>query len=299
MPKCTRRLTNVWSDRAAGNFGRHSISTLVLIMPADVHVYDSDRLAKCYANDRPPIHAAICARLFAELPEGYEFYSALDIGCGAGSSAAALVPHVRYVIGVDPLHRMLQHARSRLPGYTFLQGVAEALPVESAAFKLVTAAGSLSYADLNSALAEVSRVLSADGYFAAYDFCTGRVVPEDSEALSCFKSFEQYFPWPPGYSLDLGSLPYQEHGLSLVFREDFVVEIQMTAEAYVQYIMSETNVEVAVSGGISVESARDRCWGLFSPLFAKGSRTVGFRAELALATKAPAVQHSLERTRRG
>lgn len=262
-------------------------------MPADALVYDSDRLAKCYASDRPPIHAAICARLFAKLPQRYQICSALDIGCGAGSSTAALAPHVRYVTGVDPFHRMLQHARIRLPGSIFLQGVAEALPVESAAFELVTAAGSLSYADPHSALAEVSRVLATGGYFAAYDFHTGRVVPEDSVALSSFKSFEQYFPWPSGYALDLGSLAYKDHGLSLLFREDFVVEIQMTAEAYVQYIMSETNVEAAISRGISEESVRDRCWELFSPLFAAGPQTVGFSAVLALATKTSAAQTSV------
>jgi SAM-dependent methyltransferase len=277
---------------------RLSILALSLIMPADADIYDSDRLAKCYASDRPPIHTSICARLFAKLPESNEIRSALDIGCGAGLSTAALAPHVRRVTGVDPFHRMLRLARIRLPGSAFLIGVAEALPVESAAFELVTAAGSLSYADLHSALAEISRVLASDGYFAAYDFRTGRVVPEDSTALSSFTSFEQDFPWPPGYSLDLGSLPFEDHGLSPMLREDFVVEIQMSAEAYVQYLMSETNVEAAVSRGISEESVRGRCWELFGPLFAKGPVTVGFSATLALARKTSAVQLALTRTHR-
>jgi ubiquinone/menaquinone biosynthesis C-methylase UbiE len=254
-------------------------------MPADAHIYDSDRLAHCYASDRPPIHAAICARLFAALPRGYEIHSALDIGCGAGASAAALVPHARQVTGVDPFPRMLQRARSRLPTSTFLQGVAEALPVESASFELVTAAGSLNYCDIHSALAEASRVLCPEGYFAAYDFGTGRVLPEDSLAASCFMSFERYFPWPTGYPLDLGALPYQEHGLALALRENFAVELRMTADAYIQYVMSETNIEAAISNGTSEEVARSECWRIFSPLFAQGPRTVSFRAVLALASK--------------
>ena len=108
-----------------------------------------------------------------------------------------------------------------------------------------------------------------------------------SLAASCFKSFERYFPWPPGYPLDLGALPYQVHSMALALREDFVVELQMTADAYIQYIMSETNVEAAISNGTSEEAARNECFRTFSPLFTQGPRTVGFLAVLALARKVP------------
>ena len=162
------------------------------------------------------------------------------------------------------------------------------MPVESGAFDLVTAAGSLNYSDVHRALSEVARVLSPDGYFAAYDFCTGRVLPEDALSTSCFASFEQRFPWPPGYPLDLELLPYREHGLALTRYDEFVVELRMTADAYIRYIMSETNVEAAISTGMSEEDARDACRSAFGPLFDREPRAVGFRAVLALAKKAAA-----------
>ena len=51
-------------------------------------VYDSERLAAAYAFDRPPIHDKIlrAARLDRQADR------ALDIGCGAGLSTAALAP---------------------------------------------------------------------------------------------------------------------------------------------------------------------------------------------------------------
>lgn len=256
-------------------------------MPANPQIYDSDRLAHCYANDRPPVHQAICARLFAALPRGVEMRSALDVGCGAGASVAAIVAHSQHVTGVDPSQAMLREARRRLPASTFLQATANALPVKSKAFDLVTAAGSLNYSDLPRALSEISRVLSPDGYFAAYDFCTGRVLPEDALSASCFASFEQRFPWPPGYPLDLEFLPYREHGLALTLYDEFVVELRMSADAYIRYIMSETNVEAAISTGTSEEDARGACWNAFGPLFEREPRAVGFRAVLALAEKIP------------
>lgn len=253
-------------------------------MPADASIYDSDRLARCYALDRPPIHEAICTRLFAAIPRGHKFASAVDIGCGAGASTAALAPHVEKATGIDPFERMLLHARHRYPEATFLQGWAEALPLNSGSIELVTAAGSLSYTNLDAALSEVSRVMLPRGYFAPYDFNTGRVVPRNSQESACFESFESHFPWPAGYALDFATLPYQAHGLALIDQQAFSVEIEMTAESYIQYILSETNVEAAISSGTSERSAREACWQIFRWLFNKGPRKVSFLAVIALAS---------------
>jgi ubiquinone/menaquinone biosynthesis C-methylase UbiE len=48
-------------------------------------------------------------------------------------------------------------------GYAFVTGSAEGLPFAVRSFDLVAAAGSLNYADLPSALAEVARVLTREG----------------------------------------------------------------------------------------------------------------------------------------
>jgi ubiquinone/menaquinone biosynthesis C-methylase UbiE len=250
---------------------------------ADARIYDSERLANCYAVDRPPVHAAICTRLFSLLTHGAPARNALDVGCGAGASAVALAPYASHITGVDPYPRMLRRARSVLPAATFLQGSAEALPVQSRGYDIVTAAGSLGYADVHAALGEVSRVLVPGGHFAPYDFSTGRVSVEGSRSDLCFNAFECAFPWPPGYSLDLSALPYREHGLMLLAHEEFLVDIEMSQAEYVRYVMSETNVEAAVSSGMSERDAWDLCWRTFAPLFSTGSSSVTFGAVLALA----------------
>ena len=255
-------------------------------MAADARIYDSERLARCYAVDRPPVHVAICARLFYALPPGRSASTALDIGCGAGASMVALAPYVLHVTGVDPNPRMLLHAQAALPAATCVQGKAEALPLKSHAYDIITAAGSLSYADVHAALAEVSRVLAPSGYFAPYDFSTGRVCIEGSRSVTCFRTFERTFPWPPGYSLDLSALPYGEHGLTLLRHEEFLVDIEMSQAEYIRYVMSETNVESAISSGMSQSDAWEACWKTFKPLFSSGPKPVTFRAVLALAEAA-------------
>src|SRR5258708_8664549 len=79
-------------------------------------VYDSERLAAGYAFDRPPVHEQILrsARL------GGQADRALDVGCGAGLSTAALVPLAGRVIGLEPVPAMLAHPRAVPPHPRFL-----------------------------------------------------------------------------------------------------------------------------------------------------------------------------------
>ena len=252
-------------------------------MPADSRIYNSDRLARFYAQSRPPVHDAICTKLFAALPQGCEVWSALDIGCGAGASTAALARRAMHVTGIDPYLPMLRQARRRLPSATFIQAKADALPAGASSMDLITAAGSLNYTEIDSSLAEVARVLAPNGHLAVYDFSTGRVLPRDVESETRFLSFEHRFPWPAGYALDLARLSYAVHGLALVAIDEFVIEIDMSFDAYLEYVLGETNVEAAVSGGLSEPAARCACAEIFEPLFASGPRTVGFSSVLALA----------------
>ena len=87
-------------------------------------VYDSERLAAAYARDRPPIHERIlrAARLSRQAD------LALDIGCGAGLSTAALAPLAKRAIGLEPISTMLTHRRTVAPHASFLRGQAERLP---------------------------------------------------------------------------------------------------------------------------------------------------------------------------
>ena len=81
-------------------------------------VYDSERLAAAYAADRPPVHEHILrsARLVGQADR------ALDVGCGAGLSTAALAPLARRVSGLEPIPAMLAHRRTIAPHVTWRPG---------------------------------------------------------------------------------------------------------------------------------------------------------------------------------
>src|SRR4051794_15223142 len=110
-------------------------------MTADPRYYLSTRLADAYAFHRPPIHAAIWGRIATASSMEDKVTDALDVGCGAGASTAALAAYARAVTGVDPSEAMLSRARQALPDASFVLGKADALPLADNAYSLVAAAG--------------------------------------------------------------------------------------------------------------------------------------------------------------
>ena len=245
-------------------------------------VYDSERLAAAYAQDRPPIHERILrsARL------GGQVDRALDVGCGAGLSTAALVPFARQVVGIEPVPAMLTHRRTAAPNASFVIGQAERLPWAAGSFDLVAAAGSLNYADLSQALPEIARVLTGEGRFLLYDFSTGRRSADGDELADWFDSFEQRFPWPPGWEpIDVHDLPLARYGLRLIDYTDIEIQLPMGFDAYLRYMLSEVNVEDAIArGACGQEEAREWCAETLKPVFAAGELTVlipGYIATLA------------------
>ncbi len=254
---------------------------------ARTSVYDSERLAAAYAFDRPPVHQRILrsARLDRRA------YRALDVGCGAGLSTAALASLAEHVIGLEAVPAMLAHRRTVAPHARFVLGAAERLPFAARSFDLVTAAGSLNYTDLPSALAEIARVLTPGGRFVLYDFSEGRRSASGDALAAWFAAFEQRFPWPGGWRpLDPRALPVAAAGLRLLDFTEVETRLPMTFADYLRYALSGLNVDSAVTRGVcSADEVRDWCRETLEAVFAAGDVTVvipGYVATFSLARPA-------------
>jgi SAM-dependent methyltransferase len=252
-------------------------------------LYGSDRLAAGYAFARPPVHRQIVARFAAsEVLAGRVIRRALDVGCGAGLSTAALTPVARMIVGMDPARAMLAHHEAVAPGALFVVGRGEELPFATRSFDLVTAAGALNYTDRQRALAEIGRVLATAGVLAIYDFSTGRRSP-DTEALDrWFNAFEQRFPYPPGYAMDVRALDFASAGLQLACFEPFEIVLPLTAEEYTAYVLSEANVAQAIASGVVEGDVRKWCRASLGPVFGAFPLQVLFCGYTACAVR---VQH--------
>jgi SAM-dependent methyltransferase len=234
--------------------------------------YDSERLASGYAFDRPPVHQRIL--LSARLDRQAD--RALDIGCGAGASTAALVPFARHVTGLEPAAGMLAHRRTVAPTAAFVIATAEGLPFPAHCFDLVAAAGSLNYTDLPAALTETARVLTPEGRLLLYDFSAGRRSTTSDKLANWYAMFEQRFPKVPGWRpLDVRELPLAACGLRLLDHTDVETHLPMSFEAYLRYVLSEVNVDNAISRGtLSTEDAHSWCRETLETVFADGDLIV-------------------------
>jgi SAM-dependent methyltransferase len=245
-------------------------------------VYDSERLAAAYAFDRPSVHGQFVRSAGLTRQAG----RALDVGCGAGLSTAALVPMARHVVGLEPVPAMLAHRRTVASQARFVTAEAERLPFASASFDLVAAAGSLNYADLPSALGEIARVLTADGTFLLYDFSPPRRSVSGGDLERWFASFEQRYPWPSGWEpFDVRELPLDRYGLRLLRYADVEARLTMTFDAYLRYMLSETNAEHAIASGASTaEQVRDWCRETLKAVFADDEVTAVIPGYVATLT---------------
>jgi ubiquinone/menaquinone biosynthesis C-methylase UbiE len=107
----------------------------------------------------------------AELPAEW----ILDVACGTGLLLESLAkrPDRPGLFGVDRVPAMLEAASHRLgQRATLLEGTAETLPFEDAAFQLVISTNALHYfADADAALREIQRVMSPSGHLVITDWC--------------------------------------------------------------------------------------------------------------------------------
>jgi SAM-dependent methyltransferase len=255
------------------------------MMTDSTSIYDSARLAVGYAYHRPPIHQGIVKRIRERLRLAGKARRALDVGCGAGLSTAAIEPLAETVVGIEPALRMLENRKTVSATAEFLVGEAERLPFASGAFDLITAAGSVNYVDLDLFYPEVERALAPEGALVIYDFSTGRRFHNDSRLENWVEMFTERYPEPPGYELDVRRLDYSQYGLQLDDYEELVVATPMAIGSYFYYILSETRVELAISRGEPEAAIRDWCHSTLLNVFGDEIREVLFDAYIAYVTR--------------
>ena len=99
----------------------------------------------------------------------------LDVACGTGLLLERLTERSDQpdLVGIDRVPAMLDTARHRLgQRATLLEGTAERLPFDDAAFQLVVSTNALHYfPDADTALDEIRRVISPSGNLVITDWC--------------------------------------------------------------------------------------------------------------------------------
>jgi ubiquinone/menaquinone biosynthesis C-methylase UbiE len=241
--------------------------------------FGSDEMAGGYAACRPALHPRIMEIAVEQLGRREPFQRALDIGCGAGLSTIAIAPFARKCIGVDPAASMLKRAAITAPAAQFVAGAAEAIPLRHLSIDLITAAGSLNYANLDRFFPEAARVLKPNGVLVVYDFSPGRSFRGAPGLDEWFSSFMTRYPPPPhgARTLDPEILAGLGSGFRVQAHQHFEIGLTLTREFYIDYMMTETNVAAAAKSGSPRAEIRSWVARTLDPIWGESNREVLFR----------------------
>jgi len=219
----------------------------------------------------------------------------LDVGCGTGALAAAIVDRCRpgSVTGVEPSEGFLALAAQNLAGKAkVLAGTAAALPLEGGACDVVVSGLVLNFVpDLPAALSDMRRVTARGGTIAAYvwDYAEGM------EIIRCF--------WDVAAALDPAAARLHEgtrfpvcepSALKAAFEEAGLAEVRVTALEVIAEFADFDDYWQPFLGGqgpapaYAMSLAEDRCATLKDRL--KSALTPAAGAALSLGAKAWAVR---------
>ena len=175
---------------------------------------------------------------------------ALDVGCGAGRSTAALTAVARTVVGIEPAVAMLVHRRAVAPGASFVVGRAEDLPFANASFDLVTAAG---VPELHGPgpIARRNRTRARARRRAGdLRLLERTALPGGCVTRRLVRRVRAAIPVSARVCAGrAGRSTTRSVGLRLAAYEPFEVAVPLTLDAYLAYVLSEANVERAVASG--------------------------------------------------
>lgn len=238
------------------------------------------RVAEGYAAHRPYYHPLIMKKIRACTGLEGKFAKALDVGCGTGLSTVGLLEIAGYVTGTDNSPEMIAVAQvNNEDEIPYIHAPAERLPFKDRSFDLLTVCGAINWIDRLQFFPEARRVLKEKGWVIIYD----NFITEDMHENPAYTRWyqEQYLTRYPKPARDESPLTLSEcdsHGFHIANDEPYTNEIGFSLDEYIDFIMTQSNVIVAVDTG-KEDAAGVKMWlrNTLAPGFPEKKGTFIFR----------------------
>jgi SAM-dependent methyltransferase len=219
------------------------------------------RVAEGYATHRPYYHPLIMQKIRDRLGLDRPVSHALDVGCGTGLSTVALRALADHVTGTDSSAEMIAVAQAHNTDdrITYREAPAEQLPFADGTFDLITVCGAINWIDRTRFLPEARRVLKKRGGLIIYDNTITDQIPGCPAYTRWYhEQFLVRFPKPPRDESPFTPSEADAYGFRLVHSEDYTNELQWSLDQYINFMLTQSNVIVAVDmGGQALSAARE------------------------------------------
>ena len=205
-----------------------------------------------YDRARPYFHPAVYSRLREVLPDPLP-HRALDVACGTGHSAEALLDIADHVAALDASPAMLSCARRRGEIH-YVQGLAENLPFHSDLFEMLTVGLAIHWFDQRAFLREAHRVLRSDGWLVVFDSGFCEKMRGQPDFLSWLEEYRDRFPSPPR-ARDTLNVELVSKAAFLPFHSEPIVHVtEYTVEGLAAYARTQSGVIDALLSGRASEN---------------------------------------------
>jgi ubiquinone/menaquinone biosynthesis C-methylase UbiE len=212
-----------------------------------MNFFGSKTAAERYVKGRPDFHANTIARVKTFLEIDQKVPMALDVACGTGLSAKALLPIADEVYATDASPEMLNVAFAK-DQVRYIVAPAENQPFEDGEFDLITVSSALHWFDIDAFLTEACRLLRTNGWLVIYENnFTGKMEGNDDFKRWVDEVYLGNFPTPPrnrNYDWSVENL--QAKGFSMQVYDEFENEINFDRAQSISYFTTQSNVISAV-----------------------------------------------------
>lgn len=208
------------------------------------------RVAIGYAKHRPYYHPVVMNSVRQQLNLKGKFGNALDVGCGTGLSTIALKELADNVTGIDGSEEMIAVANAnRDEQIIYHHASAERLPFDEGSFDLITVCGAINWIDRALFFPETKRVLNEQGWVIIYDNFITEYMRENVAYTQWYQEqFLSRYPKPPRNETPLTPSECEDYGFRFN-QEEYTNELTWSREEYIEYMLTQSNVIVAVDMG--------------------------------------------------
>ena len=232
------------------------------------------RVAEGYAGHRPYYHPLVMDKIRQHLNLKDKCNQALDVGCGTGLSTIALKELAENVVGIDGSAEMIAVANTYSDEQiTYRHAPAEELPFDEESFDLITVCGAINWIDRARFFPEAKRVLKEQGWVILYDnFITDYMRENDAYTQWYQEQFLSRYPKPPRDETPLTPSECEGYGFHFS-QEEYTNELSWSREAYIEYMLTQSNIIGAVDMGDEFLSvAREWMHATLTPIVPDGKK---------------------------
>jgi ubiquinone/menaquinone biosynthesis C-methylase UbiE len=208
--------------------------------------------AQRYDNARPFFHPYVYERLKNLWDRQLD--RALDVACGTGQSAEALLPFAREVIAVDPSEAMLSHARLR-SAIRYVRAAAERLPFLENSFDSISVGLGIHWFDQPAFLREARRALRGSGWLIVYDSGFPEIMQGNDDFAQWLRAYRERFPAPTRGDFHLEERLVQRGGFQVVRSETFTHTHDYDFHQFATFVATQSRVVRALNNGRDTENS--------------------------------------------